>query len=198
MFTFTGFPAILWRAYGFGRLDAAIKAAKGHGCDVLLTVFRAPAWAEGAHPPKRLEFLPGAWKPSARAYGKFGQALARRYSGHFQGLPRVHDFEVWSEPNLTQFLAPQWRHKRAFAPKRYRALLNHFYAGVHKAQPKATVIAGATSPFGDPRKHQLYPRHPRMRPLVFLRTVLCLNRKLKRAGKCKHKTHLDAVSAHPL
>jgi hypothetical protein len=185
-------------AYGFARLDAAIKAAKMRGFDVLLTVFRAPPWAEGAHPPKRLEFLPGAWKPSPRAYGKFGQALARRYSGHFQGLPRVHDFEVWSEPNLTQFLAPQWRHKRPFAPKRYRALLNHFYTGVHKAQPKATVIAGATSPFGDPRKHQLYPTHPRMRPLVFLRTVLCLNRKLKRAKKCKHKAHLDAVSAHPL
>jgi hypothetical protein len=87
--------------------------------------------------------------------------------------------------------------KRKFAPKRYRKLLNRFYAGVHKAQRRATVIAGATSPFGDSRKHQLYPDRPRMHPMVFLRTVLCLNSKLKRA-KCKSKPHLDAVSAHPL
>jgi hypothetical protein len=183
-------------AYGFARLDAAISAAKMRGLAVLLTVYRAPAWAEGANPPKRIE--PGAWKPKPRPYGKFGQALARRYSGHFRGLPGVRYFEVWTEPNLTQFLAPQWKGKRMFAPKRYRKLLNRFYAGVHKAQPRATVIAGATSPFGDSRKHQLYPDRPRMHPMVFLRTVLCLNSKLKRAKKCKSKPHLDAVSAHPL
>lgn len=183
-------------AYGFVRLDAAIKAAEMRGLDVVLTVYRAPEWAEGAHPPKGSE--PGAWKPNPGAYGNFGQALARRYSGDFHGLPRVRYFEVWTEPNLSQFLAPQWKRKRMFAPKRYRTLLNHFYAGVHEAQNGATVLAGATSPFGDSRKHQLYPSHPRMHPMVFLRTVLCLNRKLKRAKKCKHKPHLDAVSAHPL
>jgi len=183
-------------AYGFVRLDESIRAAKSHGLDVVLTVYRAPDWAEGRHPPKRVQ--PGAWKPNPRAYGKFGQALARRYSGHLHGLPRVHYFEVWTEPNLTQFLAPQWKGKRAFAPRRYRALLNHFYAGVHKAQRKATVIGGSTSPFGDSRKHQLYPTHPRMHPMVFLRTVLCLNGKLKRTKNCKREPHLDAVSAHPI
>jgi len=183
-------------AYGFTRLDGAIRAATMRGLAVLLTVYRAPDWAEGAHPPKRIQ--PGAWKPNPRAYGKFGHALARRYSGHYHGLPRVRYFEVWTEPNLTQFLAPQWKRKRMFAPKRYRQLLNHFYEGVHAAQHHATVIGGATSPFGDSRKHQLYPDHPRMHPIVFLRTVLCLNSKLKRAKKCKSKPHLDAVSAHPI
>jgi hypothetical protein len=183
-------------AYGFARLDAAISSAKMRGLGVLLTVYRAPQWAEGKHPPKRIE--PGAWKPKPRAYGKFAHALARRYSGDFRGLPRVRYFEVWSEPNLTQFLAPQWKHKRKYAPNRYRKLLNRFYKGVHAAQPNATVIAGATAPFGDSRKHQLYPTHPRMHPMTFLRTVLCLNRKLKRDHKCKGKAHLDAVSAHPI
>jgi hypothetical protein len=183
-------------AYGWAQLDEAVKSATAHGRHVLLTVYRAPDWAEGANPPKRI--APGAWKPKPRAYGQFAQALARRYSGHFHGLPRVSEFEAWTEPNLTQFLAPQWKGKKKFAPVRYRKLLNKFYAGVHAAQPKATVIAGATSPFGDSRKHQLYPQHPRMHPMVFLRTVLCLNAKLKRANHCGHKAHLDAVSAHPL
>ncbi len=183
-------------AYGFKRLDEAIGSAKAAGLDAMLTVYRAPAWAEGADPKPGTQ--PGAWKPNPVQYGKFGQALARRDSGNFHGLPRVRYFEVWTEPNLTQFLAPQWVRRKPFAPIRYRQLLNRFYAGVHAAQPGATVIAGATSPFGDSRKHQRYPDHPRMRPVVFLRTVLCLNSKLKRAKGCKAKSHLDVVSAHPL
>jgi hypothetical protein len=183
-------------AYGFSRLDSAIRSAKARGLDVVLTVYRAPDWAEGANPPSGVE--PGAWKPNATKYGQFAEALARRYSGHFRGLPRVSEFEAWTEPNLTQFLAPQWKQKKEYAPVLYRKMLNQFYAGVHAAQSGATVIAGATSPFGDSRKHQLYPDHPRMRPMVFLRTVLCLNSKLKQAGKCEGKPHLDAVSAHPL
>jgi hypothetical protein len=182
-------------AYGFVRLDQAIRSAKADGLDVVLTVYRAPAWAEGANIPAGIE--PGAWKPEPGQYGKFGQALARRYSGHFRGLPQVSHFEVWTEPNLTQFLAPQWEGKKKWAPVRYRKMLNAFYTGVHTAQPDATVIAGATSPFGDSRKHQLYPGHPRMRPIVFLRTVLCLNAKLKRAN-CKREPHLDALSVHPI
>jgi len=183
-------------AYGFVRLDQAIRNAKADGLEVVLTVYRAPPWAEGTNRPRGIQ--PGAWKPDPVQYGKFGQALARRYSGNYHGLPRVHYFEVWTEPNLTQFLAPQWEGKRAFAPARYRQLLNSFYLGVHVAQPGATVIGGAMSPFGDSRKHQLYPDHPRMHPIVFLRTVLCLNAKLKRASKCNDRSYLDAVSAHPL
>jgi hypothetical protein len=183
-------------AYQFGHLDEAIKSARAHGLRVMLTVYRAPDWAEQGHKPRRIE--PGAWKPDPAKFGQFGQALARRYSGHFQGLPRVRYFEAWSEPNLTQFLAPQWKGKKKAAPRRYRAMLNRFYSGVHAAQPGATVIGGATSPFGDSRKHPLYPGHPRMRPVVFLRTVLCLDGHLTRAKHCKQKPHLDALSAHPL
>jgi len=182
-------------AYQFGHLDEAVRSARAHGLQVMLTVYRAPSWAEGRHKPRRIE--DGAWKPDPVKYGQFGEALARRYSGHFQGLPRVRYFEAWTEPNLTQFLAPQWKGKKKYAPKRYRALLNRFYAGVHAVQPDATVIGGATSPFGDSRKHPLYPAHPRMRPITFLQTALCLNGKFRRT-KCKNKPHLDALSAHPL
>src|SRR5207249_766492 len=82
---------------------------------------------------------PGAWKPNATKYGQFAEALARRYSGHFQGLPRVSEFEAWTEPNLTQFLAPQWKQKKKYAPVLYRKMLSQFYGGVHAAQPGATV-----------------------------------------------------------
>lgn len=177
-------------AYHFSHLDATIRSARSRGLDVMLTVYNAPQWAQDGTPPKGIN--PGSWKPDPHRFGQFGQALARRYSGHFRNLPKVPYFEVWTEPNLTQFLAPQWSGKKKFAPKRYRKLLNEFYDGVHAAQPGATVIGGAVAPFGDPRKHPLNPSRPRIRPITFLRSMLCLGH-----AKCK-KTRLDALSAHPL
>jgi len=182
-------------AYGFARLDAAVRAAKARSLEVMLTVYRAPGWAEDGNPPRHIE--PGAWKPNPEKYGQFALALARRYSGGFRGLPRVHFFEAWTEPNLTQFLAPQWIGKKPEAHSRYRAMLNRFYEGIHSVQRHATVIAGATSPFGDSRRHPVNPQRPRMRPIAFLRTALCLNAKLKKT-RCDNPAHLDAVSAHPL
>jgi hypothetical protein len=75
-------------------------------------------------------------------------------------------------------------------------MLNAFYAGIHQAQPRANVIGGVTSPFGDPRTDPANPNNPRMRPLAFLRKVFCLNRRLK--PECRSRTHLDILSQHPI
>jgi hypothetical protein len=182
-------------AYDFSWLDAAIKDARARGLDVMLTVYDAPDWATGSNRPDGVRA--GAWKPDPSAFGQFAQALARRYSGTFLGLPRVRYFEAWNEPNVSLYLAPQWSGKRRVAPERYRQLLNAFYSGIKTAQPGATVIGGAVSPFGDPRNHVLQPGNPRIRPLVFLRDLLCLNRKLK-GTKCGAKPHLDVLSQHPI
>jgi hypothetical protein len=182
-------------SYDFGALDGAVSSAHSRGLDVLLTVLDAPGWATGKNRPNSVS--PGAWKPDAKALGQFGQALATRYSGGFLGLPRVRYFEAWNEPNLTQYLAPQWKGKRAKGPDLYRNLLNSFYAGVHRGQGGARVVGGATGPFGDPRGHPLFKGQPRMRPLAFLRKLFCLKRNLK-ATKCHTKPHLDVLSHHPV
>lgn len=175
--------------YSFGSLDPGVQDARARGQDVLLTVYGAPGWAEGN---KRPHGVPaGSWKPSPQALGQFAQALATRYSGGFHGLPRVRFFEAWTEPNLTQYLAPQWKGKKPKSPSLYRRLLNALYSGVKKAQPGATVIGGATAPFGDD------PGGQRMRPLTFLKKLLCLNGKMK-PTKCKAKPHLDVLSHHPI
>jgi len=182
-------------AYDFSSLDEAVKSAHARGMSVMLTVLRAPPWAEGSDRPASVRR--GAWKPDPHAYGLFAHALATRYSGTYLGLPQVKYFEAWNEPNLTNYLAPQWRGKRRVAPERYRKLLNAFYAGIKRAQPAATVIGGAVSPFGGPRNDPTHPGNPRMRPLVFLRDLFCLDRKL--AGtKCGAKPHLDVLSQHPI
>jgi hypothetical protein len=182
-------------AYDFNSLDEAIKSVHARGLSAMLTVLRAPPWAEGSNRPKSVRR--GAWKPDPHACGQFAEALAKRYSGAFAGLPRVKYFEAWNEPNVSYYLAPQWRGKRRVAPERYRHLLNAFYAGIKNAQPEATVIGGAVSPFGDPRNDILQPGNPRIRPLVFLRDLFCLNRELK-GTKCAARPHLDVLSQHPI
>ena len=151
--------------------------------------------ATSGHPGKPCP--PGSWKPSPKALGQFAQALGKRYSGHYGGLPRVRYYEVWNKPNITKYLAPQWVGKKAVSPDFYRRMLNSFYKGVNKAQPGAKVIGGVMSPFGDSRKDPLDPARPRLRPLVFLRKLLCLKRNLK-SSKCPTKPHFDIVSQHPL
>jgi hypothetical protein len=62
----------------------------------MFVVFRAPDWAEGKDRPSGDAVPPGTWKPNPRAFGRFAQALGKRYTGHYNGLPRVHYFEVWT------------------------------------------------------------------------------------------------------
>ena len=53
------------------------------------------------------------FEPSARAFGRFVTAVARRYSGRYvpsgagSPIPRVDFWSVWNEPNQPGWLAPQ-------------------------------------------------------------------------------------------
>jgi hypothetical protein len=176
-------------AYDFGSVDTVVRAARSHGLDVLLTVYNAPRWAEGKNRPRSAPS--GTWKPNPHAFGQFAQAVARRYSGHFLNLPRVKYFQAWNEPNLSQYLNPQWKGKKPASPSIFRRMLNAFYDGVKKGQRGGVVMNGGTTAYGDPAGGQ------RMRPMVFLRNLFCLNRKLK-ATKCPDKPHLDVVAHHPI
>jgi hypothetical protein len=176
-------------AYNFGQLDGGVRSARDRGLDVMLTVYRAPSWAEGANPRRGVD--PGTWKPDPTKLKQFGTALARRYSGDYQGLPRVKYFEAWTEPNLKEYLAPQWKKHKAKSPGLYRRMLNAFYRGVKAGQRSAKVIGGATAPYGDAAGGV------RMRPITFLRDLFCLDRHFK-PNKCPSKPHLDILSHHPI
>jgi hypothetical protein len=145
-------------AYRWASTDAAVAAAGARGLQVLLSVDAAPAWAEGARRPGSVPA--GAWKPSAAAAGAFVQALARRYPG-------VRWIQLWNEPNLSGYLAPQWSHRRPWAPVRYRAMLNAAYAGLRRAGTGARLVTAGTAPYGDPDVGG-----QRMMPLRFWRAVL--------------------------
>jgi hypothetical protein len=183
--------------YNWGPVDNAVKAANAQGgLRIMLTVARAPLWAQGADRPGNADV--GVWKPDAQALGQFAEALAKRYSGSFQPitelspLPRVDVFEAWNEPNLGDWLSPQYKGKKPVAIERYRDMLNAFYEGVHRAQPDASVIGGSTGPFGETP-----PDAFRTRPLLFARELFCLNKKLKDV-KCKDPVKFDIWGHHPI
>ena len=186
--------------YDWKSQDAAVREASKRGLTVLLTLDRAPQWAEGAHRPRQV--LAGSWRPNARALGAFAHAAAERYSGRFPdpetpgaSLPRVRLWQVWNEPNLDTYIAPQWvrRHGRyvPFSADHYRAMLNAAYAGIKGVHADNLVGTGGTAPYGD------FGRGGRRTPPVaFLRELLCLKSNL-RPKRCPNPAHFDALAHHP-
>lgn len=190
-------------AYDFTQLDAAVRDARARGMEVMLTPLVAPEWAEGANRPD--DVAPGAWKPNPEDLGDYAQALATRYSGDFADLPRVSDFQAWTEPNIGFYLMPQWHGKAPASPGHYRLMLNAFYEGVKRARPDARVISAGTAPYGAPpggsgggEPGSGDPVIPNvMRPIAFWRTLFCLDRSLE-PTRCPSIPKLDVLAHHPI
>jgi hypothetical protein len=81
-------------AYDWTSSDRAVSLAVANGLTPLVDVTAAPTWAGGK-------------TVNAAALGDFGTAVTTRYSGSFEGLPRVRYWLVWNEPNLSVYLKPQ-------------------------------------------------------------------------------------------
>ncbi|MGB2852096.1 MAG: hypothetical protein WBC01_10565 [Solirubrobacterales bacterium] len=180
--------------------DAAIRDAAARGQKILITVNRAPDWAEGAGRPAGAE--PGTWKPNPSDLRRFAQALGARYSGDFddplnpgQKLPEVSAFEAWNESNLAAFLSPQTEAGNNTSPNHYRLMLNQFYDGIHTVQPDAQVVAGSLSPIGSDGGP---PGKARIGPLEFLRDMFCLGKKNLKPRSCAVKAKFDVLSHHPI
>ena len=165
----------------FIELDNVVRAAAQRGMKVLLTPSApVPHWASAAHDD--------VTSPDPVEFGKFVQALGTRYSGNYAPptanptdppnptLPRVDQWSVWNEPNLTLVLKPQLRHGKSLAAKTYRSLFLAAQSGLkssgHGTDP---LLIGETSPSGGRQGTS---------PIDFMRGVLCLNAKFKKTGGC--------------
>jgi hypothetical protein len=117
------------------ELDELVASSAARGMEVMLTIWGTPGWANGGgkpnEPPDDFDYL--------RA---FARGLAARY-------PQVRRYSVWNEPNLEQFLAPQFDVAgRSVAPQLYARLFRAAAAGIREANPDALVAAGETSARG--------------------------------------------------
>lgn len=194
-----------WSGYSWAATDTTIRTIVAAGLSPLAILDGAPRWAEGPDRPRDRGDRPvGPWKPDAAALRSFATALAKRYSGRFADpatpgtpLPAVDHWQAWNEPNLDNFLTPQWRKTASgylpASPDIYRRLLNGFYAGVKSVSRSNVVLTAGTAPFGD-----LHPGERRMPPAKFWRELLCVKgRAHPRAARCGKPVRFDILAHHP-
>jgi hypothetical protein len=186
-------------AYDFSRIDAAVRDAAARNFDIVLTLHSAPVWAEGPdRPGNQPDEFSGGWRPDPAALTDFSIAVATRYSGGFAPpgeppLPRVRSYEAWNEPNLPNYITPQWEGKNHVGAEVYRPVLNAVYDGVKSVRPDNFVISGGLAPYGD------RPGVRRTRPVAFLRDLLCLRGRKKLAPtSCPDPAKFDALAHHPI
>lgn len=134
-------------AYRWGDTDRIVAAARARDLQVMVSFSHAPTWAEGANRPAGA--TEGSWAPDPAAVGDFAGALARRYAGQARYL------QLWNEPNLPAYLAPQ-----RTAPRRFRAMLNAAYPAVRAAGLR--LVTAGNAPYGG---------NGRTRPVRFWRRV---------------------------
>jgi hypothetical protein len=126
-------------------LDELVRGAQRRGMEALLTIAGTPRWANGG---KGQNVAP----TRMRDLTEFALALASRYSGRYPGYPYVRFYSVWNEPNLNQFLSPQFdRRGRSVAPATYAKLYRAAYAGIKAGNRSAVVAIGETSARGHDR-----------------------------------------------
>jgi hypothetical protein len=129
-------------AYRLDDVDDLVRSAQQRGMELLVTIWGTPAWANGGRSPNRPPRDPADLED-------FATALAERYSGRHPGYPAVRLFSAWNEPNLEQFLAPQFDSAgRSVGPRLYAPLARAIYDGVKRGNSEALVAIGETSPRG--------------------------------------------------
>jgi hypothetical protein len=127
-------------AYRLTDIDDLVANASRAGMRVMINITGAPKWANGGHTPN---YLP----KSTSTFATFARMLATRYNGH-NGHGSVTLWSVWNEPNLQQFLYPQYSGKTIVSPAHYGALFKVAYAAIKGASPLSKVAVGETSAQG--------------------------------------------------
>jgi hypothetical protein len=174
--------------YRWAAFDAQVVAAVAADLKPVVSVLGTPEWARRPPAPGAEATLPDHGELAA-----FATAAATRYSGSFGALPRVSRWQVWNEPNLTPFLAPQYFDGQPFSPGWYRGMVNGMAQSVKTVHVDNLVIAGGTAPFFD-NTAEIVAVDPAWGPISFMREVLCLTRQLTR--KCTATTRFDIWAHH--
>jgi hypothetical protein len=148
---------------GFGPYDDVVRRAIDKGFRVLLDVGPdAPRWATADGAPLGPETANR--EPDAQEFARFAAAVGKRYSGDFEGLPRVEWFSLWNEPNHHFFLKPN-----DDSPRIYREMVTAALPALRDAADEdAKVLVGETAPI----------RHPGsvLGPRDFLQRFMCLDK----------------------
>jgi hypothetical protein len=174
--------------YDWEFFDLWVGRAVEAGLTPILQVRGAPDWAQRCSPPA--PDSPCNIDPVALE--AFARAAASRYSGSFQGLPRVRYWQGLNEPNLIYYFRPQFQGGKIVSPIVYRRLINRFYAAIKSVNPSNFVIAAGLSP--------LAQQGFSVGPMNFTRRLLCMTGRQDPKplpGKCEGGVHFDIFDVHP-
>jgi hypothetical protein len=167
-------------AYRLDDLDDLARSSQQRGIELLITIWGTPEWANGGRTPNH--------PPTDHAeLESFARALADRYSGRHPGYPAVRLYSAWNEPNLEQFLTPQFDEAgRSVGPALYAPIARAIYDGVKVGNPDASVAIGETSPRGHdlPGRGRVQDSHS---PARFARLL----------AEQEPAVHFDAWAQHP-
>ncbi len=175
--------------YEWGFFDAWVKHAAQAGLTPILQIRGAPSWAQRC---KALS-SEAVCDPDPAALAAFTRAAVQRYSGNFDGLPKVTYWEGLNEPNLSIFFEPQYQGGKLVSPDLYRTIANTFYDAVKSVMPSAIVMAAGLGPIA---VHGFT-----IGPIAFTKALLCMtgsNRNPRPlAGDCGGGVKFDIFDIHP-
>ena len=169
--------------YSWPGIDTLVEAAEAVGLTPILDIQNPPVWAYETQPSGV-----NGGSPNVADLGEFATALAAHYGGLTPGVPAEHVFQVWNEPNLSLNLSP-------VTADLYRAMVNAVAAAAHAVDPANLVVAGGLDPFGH-RKSKNQEWYS-LRPLAFMRSLLCLSKGTHPHATCRDQIHFDVWSHHP-
>lgn len=175
-----------YRAANWDKYDDLVRTAARYGVSVYFDVTPpGPRWTQyKAGDPANQR----AWKPRIREWGRFVQAVGKRFTGSYndenQGralIPRVSWWGVGNEPNQGGWLMPQSRKIGGKlvpqSPHIYRDLLVAGVAAlIRTGHGFDTINIGETAPLGVPPESERRP----LRPALFLREMFCLDSRLRK------------------
>ncbi len=140
----------------WGPTDNIVRLAKANGIKLLFTISGpGPHWASddpGKCRGKRL----CPWRPNAKVFGQFAEAVAKRYRG------QVDWYSIYNEPNIgasgggTGWLMPQTSQRKAGkvydAGVMYRKLWQAGYKAIAKHDParRGRVLFGEMAAINEP------------------------------------------------
>ena len=176
------YPPQHWDKY-----DELVKEASARGIQVYFNLTGpGPSWTHARSPDPANR---SSWKPKAREFRRFVQAVATRYSGAYRDenagggiLPRVSWWSLFNEPNHGAWLTPQAQRFKGIrkpvptSPVVYRGLLAAGAGALARTgHADDLVLFGETAPIGLPPRDARKP----LRPGLFLRELFCLDKRLK-------------------
>ena len=176
--TFDARDPAAYRAAAWEPLDDVVREATARGMRPFLMLSPpAPEWATERGELKK---HPGVRKPDAAELSRWVEAVGRRYSGTYEGLPAVRLWSIWNEPNHPQFLQPLSERLGGTlaptAPHLYRRL----YVAAQRSLAR-TGHAGDTVLFGEilPVGQNGFGPTRLVRPIHFLREFFCVDEKYR-------------------